>query len=97
MIQKPQNAGFFKPQYFTKNVRYEVEFLDMIRGPKKYQLVASSGCAQACLNMPKVKTNSQCYFKNELSYEVSFFACGKKAIEVTLSIISSGSGQACSK
>ena len=47
--------------------------------------------------MPKVKTNSQCYFKNELSYEVSFFACGKKAIEVTLSVISSGSGQACSK
>ena len=36
MIQKPQNAGFFKPQYLTKNVRYEVGFLDMIRGPRKH-------------------------------------------------------------
>ena len=24
-----QNAGFFKPQYLTENLRYEVEFLDM--------------------------------------------------------------------
>ena len=36
---------------------------------------------------------SQLYLKNEFSYEVSFFACCKKAIEVTLSIISSGSRQ----
>ena len=36
MIQKPQNAGFFKPQYLTKNLRYEVEFLDMIRGARKH-------------------------------------------------------------
>ena len=35
MIQKPQNAGFFKLQYLTKNLRYEVEFLDMARGPRK--------------------------------------------------------------
>ena len=47
--------------------------------------------------MPKVTTNSQFYLKNELSYEVSFFERGKEAMEVTLSIISSGSGQACSK
>ena len=60
-------------------------------------MAASTGCAQPWLNMPKVTTNSQCYLKNELSYEVSFFACDKEAIEVTLSIISSGSGQACSK
>ena len=26
---------------------------------------------------------SQLYLKNELSYEVSFFACGEEAIEVT--------------
>ena len=38
---------------------------------------------QACLNMPKVTTNSQFFLKNELSYEVSFFPCGKEAIEVT--------------
>ena len=36
MIQKPQNEGFFKLQYLTKNFRYKVEFLDMIRGPKKH-------------------------------------------------------------
>ena len=40
---------------------------------------------------------SQLYLKNELSYEVSFFACGKEEIEVTLSIISSGSSQTCPK
>ena len=33
---KPQNAGFFKSQYLTKNLRYEAEFLDMIRGPIKH-------------------------------------------------------------
>ena len=47
--------------------------------------------------MPKGTTNSQFYLKNELNYEVSFFERGKEAIEVTLSIILSGSGQACSK
>ena len=36
MIQKPQNAGFFKLQYLTKNLRYEVEFLDMTRGLRKH-------------------------------------------------------------
>ena len=30
MIQKPENAGFFKPQYLTKKLRHKVEFLDMI-------------------------------------------------------------------
>ena len=45
--------------------------------------------------MPKVTTNSQFYRKNELSYEVSFLH--KKAIEVTLSIVASGSDQTCSK
>ena len=30
------NAGFIKPQYRTKNLRYEVEFLDMIKGLKKH-------------------------------------------------------------
>ena len=35
-LKTNQNAGFFKPQYLTKNLRYEVEFLDMIKGPRKY-------------------------------------------------------------
>ena len=33
---KTQNKGIFKPQYLTKNLRYEVEFLDMIRGARKH-------------------------------------------------------------
>ena len=41
MIQKPQSAGFFKPQYFTKNLRYKVEFLDIIRGPRKHYVLVS--------------------------------------------------------
>ena len=36
MVQEPQNPGFFKSQYVRKNLRYEVEFSDMIRGPKKH-------------------------------------------------------------
>ena len=39
MDQKPQNnqnAGFIKPHYLTKKWRYEVEFLDMIKIPKKH-------------------------------------------------------------
>ena len=34
--KKRHNAGFFKPQYLTKNLRYEIEFLDMIKGPRKH-------------------------------------------------------------
>ena len=36
MIQKPQanqNVGFFKLEYLTNNLRYEVEFLDVTEGP----------------------------------------------------------------
>ena len=28
-----QSAGFFKLEYLTNKLRYEVEFLDMTRGP----------------------------------------------------------------
>ena len=57
-------------------------------------LATSSGCTQARLNMSKVTTNgNQLYLKNELSYEVRFLHVF--AIEVTLSIISSGSGETC--
>ena len=35
-LKTNQNTGFFKPQYLRKNLRYEVEFLDMIRGPRKH-------------------------------------------------------------
>ena len=35
-LKTNQNTGFFKSQYLRKNLRYEVEFLDMIRGPRKH-------------------------------------------------------------
>ena len=35
-LETNQNAVFFKLQYLTKNLRCEVEFLDMARGPRKY-------------------------------------------------------------
>ena len=35
-LKRNQNTGFFKPQYLRKNLRYEVECLDMIRGLKKH-------------------------------------------------------------
>ena len=35
-LKTNQKAGFFKPEYLTKNLRYEVESLDMIKGPRKY-------------------------------------------------------------
>ena len=63
-------------------MRYEVEFVDVTRGPKsnKYWLPASSGYGQAYLDMPKVMTNSKPAL-NELSYEVSF-ECDKGSVEV---------------
>ena len=36
MDQKPQNKSVIKPQYRTKNLMYELEFLDMIKGLKKH-------------------------------------------------------------
>ena len=35
-LKTNKNAEFFKPQDLTKNLRYEVELLDMIRGPRKH-------------------------------------------------------------
>ena len=35
-LKTNQNAGFFKPQYLTKNLKYQVELLDMISGPRKH-------------------------------------------------------------
>ena len=35
-LKTNQNAGFFKLQDLTKTLNYEVEFLDMTRGPRKY-------------------------------------------------------------
>ena len=49
--KKRHNAGFFKPQYLTKNLRYEIEFLDMIRGPKKHQ-VFDGYFRWVCSDMP---------------------------------------------
>ena len=34
-LKTNQNTGFIKPQCLTKNLRYEDEFLDMTKGPKK--------------------------------------------------------------
>ena len=35
-LKTNQNAGFFKLQYLTKNLRCEVEFFVMTRGPRKH-------------------------------------------------------------
>ena len=35
-LKTNQNAGLVKLQYITKNLRYEVVFLDMTRGPRKH-------------------------------------------------------------
>ena len=36
-----QKAGFFKLQYLTKNLRYEIKFLDMTRGPTKHKILVA--------------------------------------------------------
>ena len=55
MVQKPkknQIAGFFKLQYLTKNLRREVDFFDMTRGPRKNQILV--GCFKwVCLGLPE--------------------------------------------
>ena len=38
-LKTNQNAGFFKLKYLTKNLRYEVGFLDMTRVPRKYKIL----------------------------------------------------------
>ena len=35
-LKTNQNAGFFKLQYLTKNLRCEVEFFVTTRGPRKH-------------------------------------------------------------
>ena len=35
-LQTNKNGGFLIPQYLRKNLGYEVEFLDMIKGPRKH-------------------------------------------------------------
>ena len=81
MIQKPQNAGFFKPQYLTKNLMYEVEFLDM-KMPKKAISISwllQVGVLRHVWTCPKLQQIvSQFYLKNELSYEVSFLHVVRK-------------------
>ena len=42
-----QNAGFFELVYLTNKVRYEVEFLDVTRGPLKRTIIkwlVQKGC-----------------------------------------------------
>ena len=41
-LKANQNGGFFKLEYLTNNLRYEVEFLDVTRGPWKQQILV--GC-----------------------------------------------------
>ena len=38
-LQANQNAGFFKLEYLTNKLRYEVEFLDVIKAPRRQQIL----------------------------------------------------------
>ena len=67
MVHKPLDQSecrILKLEYLTNKLRYEAEFLDVTRGPnkqkksKKNQLIASSGCGQTCLNLPKLITKN---------------------------------------
>ena len=49
---KNLNAEFFKLQYLTNNLRYEVQFLDITKGLWKQQMLV--GCFKwVLLDMPK--------------------------------------------
>ena len=58
-LQTNQNSGFFKLQYILKELRYEAEFLYVVRHPLKQQVhsFVSSGRGQVCPDMPKVLPN----------------------------------------
>ena len=74
-LKTNHKARFFKPQYLTKNLRYEVEFLDMIRSKKALNISWLLQVGVIRHNWPFPKRQqivSQLYLKNELSYEVSF-------------------------
>ena len=55
-LQTNQNVRFFKLQYLTKELRYELQFLFVARHSQKQQvyLVILNGCGQTFLGMPKV-------------------------------------------
>ena len=59
-LKTNQNTGFFKLQYLTNKLGYEVEYGNITRGLKcnKYYLAVSSRYSRTCLGMPKVITNS---------------------------------------
>ena len=56
-----QNGEFFKLQYLTNLLSYDVEFLYTTRHPQKQQFypVISGGHDHASLVMPKVLLNSE--------------------------------------
>ena len=60
-IYTNQNAGFLKSKYLRNSVRYELGFLDMVKNLQKQQInsVISSGCGQACQDIPKVKQDGE--------------------------------------
>ena len=63
-LKTNQNAGFFKLQYLTKNLRNFWIWLEVQEGPR-YQLAASSGCAQVHQNMPKMTRNKESALSQE--------------------------------
>ena len=67
MIQKPQNAGFFKPQYLTKKWGIKLNFWMWLEVWKstKYFIGCFSGCSQACLNMSNLTKNSESVLSQE--------------------------------
>ena len=56
-LKTNQNIGFFKPQYLRKNLSCEVEFLDMIRGPKKHYILVGY-IKWVCTDMPEHAQNN---------------------------------------
>ena len=64
------------------NLRYEIEFLDMIKGPRKHEILLFGCFKWVCSVVPghaqREQIVSQLYLKNELSYEASFLHVVRK-------------------
>ena len=88
-----QTARFFKLQYLTIKLRYEVEFKYVFIHSQKQrsQPVISSGYGQTC---PKLlKSAIQLYLMNEFRYEVDFlYVIRHTQIHLSVSVHSCKSG-----
>ena len=58
ILKANQNAGFFKLKYLANKLKFNFSMWLEVHENKKCYLAASSGCGQACLDMPKVMTIS---------------------------------------